>query len=329
MDIENEKKLKGANFGWDHFEGDHRFNGDGDNEAPRPSRKSYEPPVHEYSHSQGNVITGGVVVRDDDLNRLNKRYVYADFGSDKLRSFEVKLSGARKDRSINVSITDPSSFASGPDGTVYVTTLSGGAAAAARSGLDPRRLRRVKVRRAMEPTAATQRTSSKSEASGNGKSPAAETFEVLRPADGSLMQTLDVATPEQVAETVARVRAAQPAWEAIGVKGRRRWLEQWRDWLLDNRERIGDIVQAETGKVRGDSGLESVYLELAINFWGQHGEEYLADETPKAGLLPTKVRRLRVRYRPYPVVGIISPWNFPLILSAGDAIPALWPEPRP
>ncbi len=126
VDIENEKKLKGANFGWDHFEGDHRFNGDGDNEAPRPSRKSYEPPVHEYSHSQGNVITGGVVVRDDDLNRLNKRYVYADFGSDKLRSFEVKLSGARKDRSINVSITDPSSFASGPDGTVYVTTLSGG-----------------------------------------------------------------------------------------------------------------------------------------------------------------------------------------------------------
>jgi acyl-CoA reductase-like NAD-dependent aldehyde dehydrogenase len=40
-------------------------------------------------------------------------------------------------------------------------------------------------------------------------------------------------------------------------------------------------------------------------------------------MLPAKVRKLRVRYRPYPVVGIISPWNFPLILSAGDGIPAL------
>jgi betaine-aldehyde dehydrogenase len=173
----------------------------------------------------------------------------------------------------------------------------------------------------MEPTAASERE--KAEASGNGKPASPETFDVLRPADGSVIRTLDVDSPAEVAATVARVRAAQPAWEAIGLKGRRRWLEQWRDWLLDNRERIADLVQDETGKVRGDSGLESIYLEMAVNFWGEHGEEYLADETPTPGLLPTKVRRLRVRYRPYPVVGIISPWNFPLILSAGDAIPAL------
>src|SRR5262249_56908789 len=36
-----------------------------------------------------------------------------------------------------------------------------------------------------------------------------------------------------------------------------------------------------------------------------------------------KVKRLKVTYRPYPVVGVISPWNFPLILSLGDAVPAL------
>ena len=157
-------------------------------------------------------------------------------------------------------------------------------------------------------------------ANGAGKR---ETFEVHRPADGSVITELECASPEDVAETVARVRAAQPEWEALGVKGRHRWFEQWRDWLLDNRERIADLVQEETGKVRGDSGLESIYLEMAVNFWGENAEKYLADETPTAGLLPTKVRRLRVRYRPYPVVGIISPWNFPLILSAGDAIPAL------
>ncbi len=175
----------------------------------------------------------------------------------------------------------------------------------------------------MEPTAAKERTKGTNGASGNGVSPSAETFDVMRPTDGSVLDTVPVASPDEVAETVARVRAAQPAWEALGVKGRTHWLEQWRDWLLDNRERIADIVQAETGKVRGDSGLESIYLEMAVNFWGKNAGEYLADETPTPGLLPTKVRRLRVRYRPYPVVGIISPWNFPLILSAGDAIPAL------
>ena len=175
----------------------------------------------------------------------------------------------------------------------------------------------------MEPTVATERNAHEADASGNGGVPAPAAFDVHRPADGSMIRSVEIDPPERVGEVVERVRAAQPAWEALGPRGRRKWLERWRDWLLDNRERIADIVQDETGKVRGDSGLESIYLEMAVNFWGANGERFLADETPTPGLIPTKVRRLRVRYRPYPVVGIISPWNFPLILSAGDAVPAL------
>ena len=173
----------------------------------------------------------------------------------------------------------------------------------------------------MEPTAATD--SAQTRVQENGAGAATERIDVLRPTDGTLIRSVDVDPPGRVAEVVARVRSAQPEWEAIGTEGRRHWLGKWRDWLLDNRERIADVVQEETGKVRGDSGLESIYLEMAINYWGENAGRYLADETPTPGLIPTKVRRLRVRYRPYPVVGIISPWNFPLILSAGDAIPAL------
>ena len=126
IDIESERSLKGANFGWDHFEGLHRFDAAGDNEAPRPPRKRYQRPVHEYSHNQGNVVTGGVVVRDPDLTELNRRYVYADYGADKLRSFKVRLSGARDDRPLGLEIQGPSSFASGPGGDVYVTSLTTG-----------------------------------------------------------------------------------------------------------------------------------------------------------------------------------------------------------
>jgi acyl-CoA reductase-like NAD-dependent aldehyde dehydrogenase len=174
----------------------------------------------------------------------------------------------------------------------------------------------------MEPTAATQAPETTT-ASSNGHAVAAETFDVHRPTDGSVIQSVAIDSPERVAEVVARVRSNQSEWEAMGFEGRRRWLERWRDWMLDNREHIADVVQEETGKVRGDSGLESIYVEMAINFWGKNAEKFLADETPTPGLMLTKVKRLRVRYRPYPVVGIISPWNFPLILSAGDAIPAL------
>jgi acyl-CoA reductase-like NAD-dependent aldehyde dehydrogenase len=176
----------------------------------------------------------------------------------------------------------------------------------------------------MEPTASTKAgPAGATNGSGNGAAAAAQTFEVLNPADGSVIRTLPIDPPERVAEVVARVREAQAEWQGIGARGRGRWLSRWRDWLLDNRERIAEIVQEETGKVRGDSGLESIYLEMAANFWAENAERYLADETPTPGLLPGKVKRLRVRYVPYPVVGVISPWNFPLILSAGDAIPAL------
>ena len=75
--------------------------------------------------------------------------------------------------------------------------------------------------------------------------------------------------PPSVAETVARVRANQPAWEAIGFAGRRRWLERLRDWILDNHDRIDDLMQEETGKVRADAALEAFYLLDAINFWGE------------------------------------------------------------
>ncbi|HEX8752544.1 MAG TPA: aldehyde dehydrogenase family protein, partial [Solirubrobacterales bacterium] len=122
---------------------------------------------------------------------------------------------------------------------------------------------------------------------------------------------------------VARVRANQPAWEAMGIEGRYHWLGKLRDWLLDNAERVADTMQAETGKVRGDTAAETVYLTDLINFYGTKAAKFIGDETvrPHSPLAATK--KLMVQYRPYPVVGVISPWNFPLALALGDAIPAL------
>ena len=122
---------------------------------------------------------------------------------------------------------------------------------------------------------------------------------------------------------VARARAAQPEWEAIGIAGRRRWLDRLRDWMIDNQDRLADVMQEETGKVRAEAELEAPFLCGTINYYVEHAAEFLAEETPTPHILPLKVKRLRIVYRPYPVVGVISPWNFPLILAFDDAIPAL------
>jgi acyl-CoA reductase-like NAD-dependent aldehyde dehydrogenase len=151
----------------------------------------------------------------------------------------------------------------------------------------------------------------------------AESFEVINPADGSTIASVPVDGPADVAATVARVRANQPAWEALGIQGRARWLHKLRDWILDHNDEIAATMQRETGKVFAEASSETPYVLDLINFYSKKAGKYIGDERVPAHSPLMKVKKLRVQYRPYPVVGVISPWNFPLVLSLGDAIPAL------
>jgi acyl-CoA reductase-like NAD-dependent aldehyde dehydrogenase len=153
--------------------------------------------------------------------------------------------------------------------------------------------------------------------------PVAATIEVLNPATGAVIDSVATDTPKSIAATVARVRANQAEWEAIGIEGRYHWLGRLRDWILDNTERISDTMQAETGKVRADVSLDLGYVADLINFYGSKAADYIGDESvrPSSPLLAAK--KLVIQYRPFPVVGVISPWNFPLAMALGDSIPAL------
>ena len=146
---------------------------------------------------------------------------------------------------------------------------------------------------------------------------------VQNPANGDTVAVVETDGPDSVRRTVERVRANQAEWEALGFKGRSRWMGELRDWMLDNADRITDIMQAETGKVRAEAANEAYYLADQINFYSAKGERYLSEEKVRGHSMLTASRKLRIQYRPYPVVGLISPWNFPLVLSLGDAIPAL------
>jgi betaine-aldehyde dehydrogenase len=152
----------------------------------------------------------------------------------------------------------------------------------------------------------------------------AETIAVRRPSDGGEIASVTVASPADVARVAARLRVAQPAWEAIGVKGRARWMAALRDWMLDNRARLADLVQEETGKVRAEAESEVPSLAAGINYWCSHAAGFLAEETPRASFPLMKTKKLRVVHRPHQVVGVISPWNLPLLLSFDDAFAALF-----
>ncbi len=146
---------------------------------------------------------------------------------------------------------------------------------------------------------------------------------VFNPATGDVVETVPTDGPTDVAATVARVRSNQAEWEALGIKGRHTKLDLLRDWVLDNSERITDSMQLETGKVRAEAANEGFYVADQINFYGRKAGKWIGEERVRPHSLITASRKLRIQYRPYPVVGLISPWNFPLVLSLGDAIPAL------
>ncbi|MGI9556921.1 MAG: aldehyde dehydrogenase family protein, partial [Solirubrobacterales bacterium] len=77
------------------------------------------------------------------------------------------------------------------------------------------------------------------------------------------------------------------------------------------------------GKVRQEAASEAPYIADAINYYAKQAPRFLADEQVTAHNPLLKGKELKLIYRPFPLVGIISPWNFPILLSVGDAIPAL------
>ena len=76
-------------------------------------------------------------------------------------------------------------------------------------------------------------------------------IEVRRPVNGTLIRTVEIDSPESVAAKVARVRRNQPAWEALGIGGRYRWLKKLA--RLADRQRRGDHRPAPGGDRQGPS----------------------------------------------------------------------------
>jgi glucose/arabinose dehydrogenase len=125
VDYEAPSALRGANFGWNHFEGDHLFSYPGVTVSPRP-RHNYRPPIFEYAHGSNRcAIIGGYVVRDPSLGSLRGRYLYTDNCAGGLRSFVPHRNGGTGDQALGVHVPDPSSFGEGVNGAIYVASLDG------------------------------------------------------------------------------------------------------------------------------------------------------------------------------------------------------------
>ncbi|MEU5684794.1 succinic semialdehyde dehydrogenase [Streptomyces venezuelae] len=141
------------------------------------------------------------------------------------------------------------------------------------------------------------------------------------PLTGEKLADLPESTPEDVTTAFQRARTAQIAWARTPAKQRAAVLLRFHDLVLQRQAEVLDLIQLETGKSRLHAHEEVQAVVVAARHYGRKAPSYLASKR-HTGVVPvlTKVTENR---QPRGVVGQIAPWNYPLELSVGDALPAL------
>ncbi|MEU3096281.1 succinic semialdehyde dehydrogenase [Streptomyces sp. NPDC006967] len=140
------------------------------------------------------------------------------------------------------------------------------------------------------------------------------------PFTGEKLADLPESTPEEVAGAFEAARAAQAVWAQVPVRRRAAVLLRFHDLVLERQAEVLDLIQLETGKARLHAHEEVQAVAVAARHYGRRAASYLRPKR-HAGAMPALTRVTELRH-PRGVVGQIAPWNYPLELSVGDALPA-------
>ena len=151
----------------------------------------------------------------------------------------------------------------------------------------------------------------------------AAVLEVRNPRTGEVDHRIAVSSREEVAEKAARLRENQHGWEAMGVAGRCGVMARWLGAVKARAMDIGEADAVDTG------GCHTSYLQGFItmgNIGGWLEDAPRAFEALKWQGTSTSMPTVEIESQvvAYPLVGVISPWNAPLMLALLDAVPALF-----
>jgi acyl-CoA reductase-like NAD-dependent aldehyde dehydrogenase len=142
-------------------------------------------------------------------------------------------------------------------------------------------------------------------------------LQVLEPATEGVLETIPRAGVEEVDAAVARAKAAYPAWRAVAPGDRARLLLRVAVLVGDRLEELATLEARNAGKPIGDARGEIGMVAETFRYYAGAVERNLGDTIPVAGGVAMTFRE------PLGVVGLITPWNFPLAIAAWKLAPAL------
>ena len=142
------------------------------------------------------------------------------------------------------------------------------------------------------------------------------------PATGEEVARFPVAGADDVAAAVARARHAGAWWEGLGHAERKRRLLRFRSLLTHRIPELAALMTAEGGKPRVDATLEVFVTVEHIAWAARNAGKVLGPRRVRGSILQPEYAG-RLEYRPYGVIGVIGPWNYPIFTPMGSIAYAL------
>jgi succinate-semialdehyde dehydrogenase / glutarate-semialdehyde dehydrogenase len=143
---------------------------------------------------------------------------------------------------------------------------------------------------------------------------------VRNPRTGQHDYAFDEPSTAAIATMCQQMRNAQTAWGNSNIEQRIAALQQWKQAVIQQREALIDSLSIDTGRYH-ETVLEVDLVAASIDRWSGIAKDFFAPPAAKQSSIP--FLQLQQAVVPYSLVGVISPWNFPLLLSLIDTIPAL------
>lgn len=147
---------------------------------------------------------------------------------------------------------------------------------------------------------------------------------VYSPGDGRLIRTYSVSPPRQIDRSIARARQAGAIWASYAIDRRLDILQPLQARLNADIDKITECVCAVTGKVKTEVLLGEIYPLLdMLSYYRKHAAAILAPRAVSTSPLAFPNAAAEYKYKPYGVVAVISPWNYPLQLTLYPLLSAL------
>ena len=157
------------------------------------------------------------------------------------------------------------------------------------------------------------------------ESDAASGYTLTRnPANGEVIARTRELPAGEVREAIRHARAVQPAWAALPLKRRARHIAAMRTALLDSMDDISSLISRCVGKTPLEAMATEVMPTLVGSRWYErHARAELKPRRLATGSLLFFNKKSTVHRLPQGVVGVISPWNYPLGIPMHEIVPAL------